>query len=96
MEATPTMSDLHSSNSEGRQTKHRPHIELPDGEVLQPRAEFAHDVLDVSDKTAQRMNFPTTYIGNVAYVARNASLKIVAERVRRRNQPSLGRRRGAR
>jgi hypothetical protein len=89
------MSDLPSSNSEGRQTKHRPHIELPDGEVLQPRQEFAHDELGVCDKTAQRMDLPTIYIGNVAYVARNASLKIVAERVRRRNQPPK-RRRGPR
>ena len=89
------MSDLHSSDSEGRLTKHRPHIELPDGDVLQPRREFARDELGVSDKTAQRMNLPTTYIGNLAYVARNASLKIVAERVHRRNQPPV-RRRGAR
>jgi hypothetical protein len=65
----------------------RPHIELPNGDVLEPRREFARDRLGVSDKTAQRMNLPTTYVGNVAYVARNASLKIVAEGVRQRKNP---------
>ena len=30
------------------------------------------------------MNLPTTYVGGVAYVARNASLKTIAERVKRR------------
>jgi len=44
------------------------------------------------DKTAARMNLPTTYIGGVAYVARGESLKIVAARVRRRNEPPTRRR----
>jgi hypothetical protein len=55
-------------------------------DVLEPRADFAKK-LQVSDRTAARMNLPTTYIGNVAYIARNASLKIVAARVRRANPP---------
>lgn len=62
--------------------------------LLEPRANFAGE-MGVCDKTASRMNLPTTYLGGVAYVARNASLKIVAERVRRRNQPQQ-RRRGRR
>jgi hypothetical protein len=70
----------------------RPHIELPDGDILEPRREFARLRLGVSDKTVQRMNLPTTYIGNVAYVARYASLRVLSERLRRRNQPQ--RRRG--
>ena len=64
----------------------RPAIELPDGDVLDPRREFARTRLGVSDKTAQRMNLPTMYIGGVAYVARNASLKLIADRLRTRNQ----------
>ena len=75
-----------------RQTRHtRASISLPDGEILIPRAQFAADVLKVSDKTAARMNLPTTYIGGVAYVKRDASLKSVAGRVKQRNE--LARRR---
>ena len=50
------------------------------GEVLEPRADFAKNTLQVSDRTAKRMNLPTVYVGNVAHVARNASLKLVASR----------------
>jgi hypothetical protein len=65
-----------------------PHtISLPDGDTLLPRKDFAKDILHVSDKTAMRMNLPTTLIGGKAYVARNASLKVVADKVRRPNQP---------
>ena len=38
------------------------------------------------------MNLPTIYIGGHAYIARNASLKIIADRVQRRNQPAKRRR----
>jgi hypothetical protein len=80
--------------SERRQVKAtgRPDIEIP-GDVLEPRSKFAHNTLGVCDKTAKRMNFPTTYVGGVAYVPRNASLKIVADGVRQRKNPQ---RRGAR
>jgi hypothetical protein len=72
----------------------RPCIELPDGETLEPRHQFARNRLGVCDKTAQRMNLPTTYIANVAYVAVNASLKVVAERIKqRKSQPQQRRRR---
>jgi hypothetical protein len=70
----------------------RPSIELPDGETLKPRAQFAA-AIGVSDKTAARLNLPTTYVGCVAYVAVNASLKQIAARVRRRNEPIRRRRR---
>jgi hypothetical protein len=82
------MNDL-SSDTAAR----RPRIELPNGDTLEPRREFARDTLGVCDKTAQRMNLPTTYIANVAYVARNASLKIIAERIQRRGQQPQRRRR---
>ena len=68
----------------------RPNIQLPDGEVLIPRPSFATEI-GVSVKTATRMNLPTVYIGNVAFVAKNASLKILAGRLKRRNQPPVRR-----
>jgi hypothetical protein len=55
---------------------------------LEPRTDFADDI-NVCEKTVQRMNLPTTYIGGKAYVKRNASLQIVADKVQRRNQPTL-------
>ena len=87
------MSDISTIGTPRRTREMRPNIKLPDGEVLVPRAIFARDNLGVCDKTCRRWDLPTTYVGGVAYVARNASLKIVAERVRRRNQPSQRRRR---
>jgi hypothetical protein len=62
------------------------HIELPTNDTLMPRKEFAEDVLGVTDKTASRMRLPTTYIGNVAHILKNESLRVVAERVHRPNQ----------
>jgi hypothetical protein len=62
-------------------------IPLPDGDYLEPRAEFANDVLGVTDRTAQRMDLPTTYVGGVAYVPHRASLAVVAASVKRKNQP---------
>jgi len=69
----------------------RPSITLPDGTVLDPRAKFAGDV-GLSEKTVTRMNVPTTYIGNVAYVDRFASLKQIGAHVKRRNEPPVRRR----
>ena len=71
-----------------RPRRYLPEIKLPDGEVLKPRRDFAHNVIGVCERSAARMNLPTTYIGGVAYVAENASLKIVADLVQRRNQPA--------
>jgi hypothetical protein len=71
--------------------KIRPHIQLA-GDVLVPRREFAQE-LGITDKTAQRKDLPTTYIGNVAYVPREESRRIIAETVRRRNEPRVTRRR---
>ena len=87
------MSDISPTIDPPRRRPHqRRHIPLPNGDELMPREEFAEDTLGVSDKTASRMNLPTTYFGNVAYVAKNASLAIVAERVRCRNEPPKRRR----
>jgi hypothetical protein len=72
-------------------SKPRRPIQLSD-DVLMPRRDFARDVLGVSDRTVARMNLPTTYVGNVAHVLRDASLRVLAERVRRRNEPQQRRR----
>ena len=53
-------------------------IPLPDGEVLEPRESFAIETLGVVERTVIRMKLPTTYIGNVAYVHRNKSLRMIA------------------
>ena len=77
------MSDPSPANV--RRSRPRAHIKLADDELM-PRREFAEDILGVTDKTASRINLPTTYVGNVAYVLKNASLQVVASRVRRPNQ----------
>jgi hypothetical protein len=51
------------------------------------RAAFGRGILNVCDKTVQRMNLPTTYVGGVAYVDRDASLEIIGAGVRPRLQP---------
>ena len=82
------MTQLNTDNS-NRALK-RPTIKLADDELV-PRREFANEI-GVTERTTQKMNLPTTYIGGMAYVARKASLQIVAGGVRRRNQPPKRRR----
>ena len=82
----------HKKKKRGPQPRRR--IELPDGDYLEPRADFAARELGVVDRTAKRMDLRTTYVGNVAYVAHFASLAVVGARVRRRNEPIARRRRG--
>jgi hypothetical protein len=90
------MTDLADLTPSERPCYLRPDIQLADGsDVLTPRAKFARDELHISDRTAARMNLPTTYIGGVAHVLRKASLRIVAERVRQRNPEPRRRRRAA-
>jgi hypothetical protein len=91
------VSEVHTETVSGKKRRGpqpRRRIDLPNGDFLEPRTEFAA-TLGVVDRTCARLNLPTTYIGTVAYVAHNASLNVIAERVRRRNQPPQ-RRRGAR
>jgi hypothetical protein len=64
-----------------------PEIQLPGGDVLVPRADFVGK-LGVCERTAKRWDLPTTYIGGVAFVQRDASLRIIASTVHRRNQPT--------
>ncbi len=69
-------------------------IALPDGETLILRDKFAAEI-GISDRTARRLNLPTTYISGAAFVKRNASLQILADSAKRRNQPQKPRRTSA-
>jgi hypothetical protein len=84
------MSNLHidrsATSGATRRASERPHIPLPNGDFLEPRRQWAA-AIGISDRTAGRMNLPTTYVGNVAYVPHNASLKVLADRVKHRNEP---------
>jgi hypothetical protein len=72
-------------------TRTRPVLQI-DGDTWKPRDAFATDDLGVSPKTAQRMNLRTAYIGGVAYVPVKESLRGVAARACRRNEPPKRRR----
>jgi hypothetical protein len=60
-------------------------IDLPDGDTLVRREDFAKETIGVSDRTARRLNLPTTYVGGQPYVKQNASLQVLAEKA----QPGL-------
>ena len=81
------MSDINPTESRRHNKKRRrvAEIKMPDGDVLVPRASFAEDEIGTSDRTARRLNLPTTFVNGIAYVARNASLKIIAAGVKRPN-----------
>jgi hypothetical protein len=95
------MTDISTSNPtpavrRPRQRQRVPEVKLPNGDVLVPRADFV-GTLGVTERTARRWNFPTTYLAGVAFVQRDASLQIIAASVHRRNQPAAARpRRGTR
>ena len=61
-------------------------IALPDGDKLVPRELFANEV-GVSDRTARRMDLPTVFVAGFAFVKRSASLQVIADKVKRRNEP---------
>jgi len=66
--------------------EHRPDIALPNGKKLQPRRHFA-DEIGVSERTVKRLNPPTTYVGNVAYIEPDATVQLIADTLKRKNQP---------
>jgi hypothetical protein len=96
------MSDLSSENSpiiesskQRRTRKHKPRkrpitIALPNGKTMEQRCSFAQR-LGVCEKTVQRWNAPTLYVGNLAYIEVEKTMEIVAARIQQRNQPSQGR-----
>jgi hypothetical protein len=73
-----------------KEVRHRtphPEIQIP-GDTLMRRELFARTVLGTHERTVARMNLPTTYICGIAYVALNASIKDIADKVQRRNKPA--------
>jgi hypothetical protein len=84
-----TTETVTSRKRRGPQPKVR--IDLPGGDYLMPRVDFAASI-GVTDKTVSRMNLPTTYIGNVAYIRHNEGLQALAARVRCRHEPQKKRR----
>jgi hypothetical protein len=78
----PTMNGAAHTMAKKFRREH-PHIQLRSDTAV-PRRDFAQQV-GISDRTARRLNLPTMYMANVAYVMRNGSLEIVADRVKRRN-----------
>lgn len=78
-----------------RPRKRLPEINLPNGDVLVPRADFAANEIGCCERSVKRINLPTTFVGGVAYVAKRASLEILAATVRRRNEAPKRRRRAA-
>jgi len=93
VEGKATVTDIGTlATSPHRLTKlERPAIELPNGEILQPRAALARE-LGISDKTAARQNWPTCLVGGIAYVQRNEALKQIASKFKRRNESARRRR----
>jgi hypothetical protein len=69
----------------------RPDIVLPTGETLMPRTRFA-DHVKLSEDTLRKLNLPTVYVGGVAHVKKNASLMLIADGAKRRNEPPKRRR----
>lgn len=63
----------------------QPRIQL-DGDVAVQRKAFA-EAIGCSEKTVQRMNLPTLYVANVAYVLEGAAQRDIAQRAKRRNKP---------
>jgi hypothetical protein len=66
--------------------KPRPDITIA-GKVWKPRVNLANK-LGFTDRTAQRMNWRTTYIAGVAYCPEEESLADLAAKARRRNEPA--------
>jgi hypothetical protein len=85
------LSTIQKTNHHGRRDKRVDQIALPDGDTLVPREVFANSV-GISDRTARRMDFPTVFVAGFAFVKRNASLQVIADKVKRKNAPQKRRR----
>jgi hypothetical protein len=80
-----------TQKNHSRRGKRVDQIALPDGDTLVPREIFANEV-GTSDRTARRMDLPTVFVGGFAFVKRNASLQIIADKAKRKNPPQKRRR----
>jgi len=62
-------------------------IQLPNGDTLIPRPEFAA-LLDVTPRTIanyEKLGLPTTEVGGIRYNPQNEGLNWIAARIQRRN-----------
>ncbi len=84
------MSDIAITTVSRYRPKPHPQITI-EGEVWETRGDFAKR-LGITDRTAARMNLRTTFIAGLAYVPVTESLRDVAGRARRRNEPAKHRR----
>jgi hypothetical protein len=87
-EAVAPMSDAGAARAP-RSGVRQPKTSLPsitiDGRTWDSRKKLAAE-LGICDASLKRMNVPTTYIGGVAYVCREESLREISSRARRRNE----------
>ena len=72
--------------------KDRPSIILSNGRRLEPRVKVAEE-LGMSERSVRRMNPPTTYLANVAYIDRDETLKLIGAGLKRRDKNPRRRRR---
>ena len=80
------MSDIGPDTNARRKRRRVQEIPLPNGDKLVPRASFAEDEIGTTDRSLRRSwNLPTTLINGVAFIARDASLKIIGDSVKRPN-----------
>lgn len=87
------MSDLTTDTISRYRPKARRRI-IIDNEEWIPRKDFAEDDLGIVDRTAARMNFETMYVSGIAYIPRGKSLREMAAKAQRRNEPAKRRRGG--
>jgi hypothetical protein len=70
-----------------------PKTDLPsiviDGQTWDPRAQKLAPDLGICDATLARKKFPTMYVGGVAYLCREATLREMASQARRRNEAPI-------
>jgi hypothetical protein len=61
-------------------------IRLPNGKTLKPRADFAL-MTGECERTVKRRGYPTTKIGGVVFVEVEGALQMLADSVKRRDEP---------
>jgi hypothetical protein len=80
--STDTQADDVVAGKKRRGPQPRRRIELPDGDWLEPRSEFAA-AIRITPRTLRRVpgfDEVVTYLGGVGYVRHNAALEVIAAR----------------
>ena len=90
--SSKTKIDTQARRPRGRPPALTTEFDLPNGDKLIPRAEFARR-LGISDRTARRMDFDTVYVRNTPYLKQNESMQKIADSARPRNVPAKSKRR---